>query len=99
MIAAADRIFKLAGPKTGIIPGHGPLATPDDLAAVRKMLVTVHDRLAPMLDSGKDVREAIAAKPTRDLDSTWAKGFFTGGMSTRIAYEGLAKHRAAGRPR
>jgi hypothetical protein len=44
------------------------------------------------------MREAIAARPTSDLDAAWAKGFFTGGMFTRIAYEGLAKHRAAGRP-
>src|SRR5262249_15690223 len=47
MIAAADRILKLAGPQTRIIPGHGPLATPADLTAFRKMLVTVHDRLTP----------------------------------------------------
>ena len=46
MISAADRILKLAGPKTRIIPGHGPMATPAELAAFRKMLVTVHDRLA-----------------------------------------------------
>jgi glyoxylase-like metal-dependent hydrolase (beta-lactamase superfamily II) len=95
MIAAADRILKLAGPKTRIIPGHGPMATPEELAAFRKMLATVHDRLAPMLDAGKTTREAIAARPTADLDAAWAKGFFTGGMFTRIAYEGLAKHREA----
>src|SRR5262249_35180580 len=41
MIAAADRILKLAGPKTRIIPGHGPMGTPADLAAFRQMLVTV----------------------------------------------------------
>jgi cyclase len=94
MIAAADRILKLAGPKTKIIPGHGPLATAGDLAAFRAMLVTVHDRLAPMLDAGKTLDEAIAAKPTKDLDATWAKGLFTGGMFTRIAYDGMIKHRA-----
>ena len=99
MISAADRILKLAGPKTRIIPGHGPMATPGDLAAFRKMLVTVHDRLAPMLDAGKSTREAIAARPTADLDAAWAKGFFTGGMFTRIAYDGLAKHREAVRTR
>ena len=97
MFSAADRILKLAGPKTRIIPGHGPLATPEDLAAFRKMLVTVHDRLAPMLDAGKTTREAIDARPTADLDAAWGKGFFTGGMFTRVAYDGLAKHRAAGR--
>ncbi len=94
MIAAADRILKLAGPKTKVIPGHGPIGTADDLAAFRKMLITVHDRLAPMVDAGKTIEQAIAAKPTRDLDSTWAKGFFTGGMFTRVAYQGLLKHRS-----
>jgi cyclase len=95
MIAAADRILKLAGPNTRLIPGHGPMATAAELAAFRKMLLTVHDRLAPMLDAGKTTREAIAARPTADLDPTWAKGLFTGGMFTRIAFDGLAKHRAA----
>jgi cyclase len=97
MIAASDRILKLAGPKTRIIPGHGPLATPDELAAFRKMLVTVYDRLSPMLDAGKTISEAIAAKPTADLDATWGKGFFTGGMFTRVAYDGLIKHRRGAR--
>ena len=95
MIPATDRILKLAGRKTRIIPGHGPMATPAELAAFRKMLVTVHDRLAPMLDADKTTREVIAAHPTGDLDAVWAKGFFTGGMFTRIAYEGLANHRTA----
>jgi glyoxylase-like metal-dependent hydrolase (beta-lactamase superfamily II) len=95
MISAADQILKLAGPKTRIIPGHGPMATPADLIAFRKMLVTVHDRLALMRDAGKTISEAMATRPTRDLDPVWAKGFLTGGMFTRIAYEGLAKHRIA----
>ncbi len=99
MISAADRILKLAGPKTRIIPGHGPMANPGELAAFRKMLVTVHDRLAPMLDAGKTTQQAIAARPTADLDASWAKGLFTGGMFTRIAYEGLANHREAGQAR
>ena len=95
MISAADRILKLAGPKTRIIPGHGPMATTTELTASRKMLQTVHDRLAKLLDAGKSTREAIDAKPTADLDATWGKGFFTGGMFTRVAYEGLVKHRSA----
>jgi cyclase len=99
MISAADRILKLAGPKTRIIPGHGPMGTPADLTAFRKMLVTVHDRLSPLLDAGKTIQEAIASKPTSDLDPTWGKGLFTGGMFTRVAYDGLAKHRAVGQSR
>lgn len=93
MIAAADLILKVAGPKTKIIPGHGPVGTRDDLVAFRKMLVTVQDRLTPLLDAGKTVDEAVAAKPIKDLDPSWGKGFFTGGMFTRVAYDGLVKHR------
>ncbi len=99
MIAAADRILKLAGPRTRIIPGHGPLATAENLAAFRSMLVKVHDRLAPMIDSGRTIREAIDARPTSDLDAVWGKGFFTGGMFTRVVYQGLANPRAASRTR
>lgn len=94
MIAAADRILALAGPKTRIIPGHGAVATSAEVAAFRKMLVAVYDRLSPMVDAGKSTKEAIAARPLQDLDATWAKGFFNSGMFTRIVYEGLLKRRA-----
>jgi glyoxylase-like metal-dependent hydrolase (beta-lactamase superfamily II) len=93
MIAAADKVLKIAGPNTNIIPGHGPIGTPENLAAFRKMLVTLYDRLAPMLDAGKSTAEAIAAKPTSDLDAVYGMGFFNGAMFTRIVYDGLIKHR------
>lgn len=97
MIAAADRIQKLAGPKTKIIPGHGPIGSPADLAAFRAMLVTLYDRLGPLADASKTTEQAIAARPTSDLDATWGKGFMNGSIFTRIAYDGLVKHRADGR--
>jgi cyclase len=96
MITAADRILKLASNTTTIIPGHGPIGKAADLAAFRAMLVTLHDRLAPMADAGKATDEVVAAKPTADLDATWAKGLFTGGMFARISYDGIVKHRASG---
>jgi hypothetical protein len=70
------------------------MATAQDLAKFRKMLLTVHDRLAPMLEAGKTTDEAIKARPTSELDATWGKGFFSGGMFTRVVYEGLKAHRA-----
>ncbi len=94
MIAAAERILKLAGPKTKIIPGHGPIGSPADLAAFRVMLVTLYDRLAPMAERGKTTEWVIAARPTSDLDANWGKGFMNGSIFTRIAYDGLVKHRA-----
>lgn len=93
MIAAADRILAMAGPKTRIIPGHGPLSTPDDLHAFRAMLAGIHDRLAPTADAKTPVDDVIRARPTAAFDPTWAKGLFNGPMFTRLAYDGLLKHR------
>lgn len=42
-----------------------------------------------MVDAGKSAGEAIAAKPAKDLDADWGKGFLNGGMFTRVVYEGL----------
>jgi glyoxylase-like metal-dependent hydrolase (beta-lactamase superfamily II) len=94
MISATQRILKMAGPGTRIIPGHGAVATVDDLKAFRKMLVTLHDRLAPMADAKMSVEDVIRARPTADLDPTWARGLFNGPTYTRIVYDGLLKHRA-----
>ena len=99
MIAAADRMLKMAGPSTRIIPGHGPLATPDDLRAFRAMLAAIHDKLAAMADAKTPIDDAIRARPTAEFDSRWAKGLFNGPMFTRLAYDGLLKHRQeAARP-
>jgi cyclase len=93
MVAAAGRILEMAGPRTRIIPGHGPLGTVDDLKAYRKMLVGVYDKLAPMVDAGKSVEDVIRARPTADYDAAFGKGIFNGPMFTRLAYGGLVKHR------
>jgi glyoxylase-like metal-dependent hydrolase (beta-lactamase superfamily II) len=97
MIAAADRIIKLAKPSTKIIPGHGPMGNVKDLAAFRDMLVAAHDRLAPLLDAGKPMSEIVAAKPLRDLDERWGKGLFDGTIFAQIVYDGLVKHQAQGK--
>ncbi len=41
MIAAADKVLGMAGEKTKIIPGHGPLSNKAELKAYRDMLATI----------------------------------------------------------
>jgi len=62
---------KLAKPTTKIIPGHGALASPDDVRAYRDMLVAARDRIQKPVDQGKTADEVVAAKPTADLDAKW----------------------------
>ena len=71
LIAAADLILRMSGSGTRIIPGHGELATRDDLRAYREMLSTVRDRVAQLVRDGKSQEEAVAANPTADLDEDW----------------------------
>ena len=75
MVAAVDRALALAGPKTRIIPGHGPLATRDELAAYREMLATIGSRIKAMIREGKKLEEIVEANPTADFDAVWGKGF------------------------
>lgn len=75
VIAAADRVLAIAKDSTQIIPGHGPLATKQDLKAYRDMIETVVGRVRAMLKDGKKLEEIVAAKPTKDFDEKWNGGF------------------------
>jgi cyclase len=75
MLAAADRVLALAGEKTRIIPGHGPLASRADLQAMRDMLATVTQRIKDLRRSGKTDEQVRAAKPSADFDARYGGGF------------------------
>jgi glyoxylase-like metal-dependent hydrolase (beta-lactamase superfamily II) len=91
MIAAADKILAVAGPKTRIIPGHGPLAGREELKAFRDMMAGVREQIMPLLTAGKSLEETIAAKPTRSFDEKWGKAFFNGDTFVRLLWMGAAK--------
>jgi cyclase len=59
------------------------------LGKTHDMLVTVRDRVQKLKTSGKTLQEAVAAKPTADLDATWAKGMVTGEFMTTLVYSTL----------
>ena len=89
MIAANDKILKLANNDTKIVPGHGALATKADIMKFRDMLVTVRERVAKLKSAGKSAQEAAAAKPLADLEDAWGHGFFNGDVFVQILYTAL----------
>ena len=91
MIKGADVILAHTDEKTKIIPGHGPVGTRADFKTYRDMLVTVQDRIAPLVKSGKSADEVAAAKPLADLDDKWGKGFMKPEMFVKVVYGGLKK--------
>ena len=59
----------MAGPKTKIIPGHGPMVDRAALIAHRDMIVAIRNKVAALVQQGKTVDEVLAAKPTSDFDN------------------------------
>jgi hypothetical protein len=59
------------------------------LQKYRDMLATVRDRVAKLKTAGASEQEAIAKKPTADLDAEWGKSFVTGDVITGLAYRTL----------
>jgi cyclase len=86
MIAASDRLLRLADADTKIVPGHGPLATRADLVKYRDMLATAADRVRRLKASGKSLEESIATKPFTDLDGAWGSGRYKGDDFVKIVY-------------
>jgi len=91
VLAAANRILNIAGDKTKIIPGHGPLATKADLRAYRDMLATVSSRVTAQIKQGKKLEEVVASKPTAEYDEVWGKGFFPPEKFVAMLYDNLKK--------
>jgi cyclase len=75
VIAAYDRVLALAGEKTRLIPGHGPLASRADLQTQRDMLATVLARLQSLRRAGRSDSEIRAAKPSAEFDARYGGGF------------------------
>lgn len=74
-LAACDRVLAIAGTRTRIIPGHGPLSDRAGLQAYRDMLAGVLARIEPMVREGRKLEEIVAAKPTVEFDARWGQGF------------------------
>jgi glyoxylase-like metal-dependent hydrolase (beta-lactamase superfamily II) len=93
MIGAADRMLGMARDTTKIIPGHGPLATRADLEAYRDMLVGLRDAMKPLVDSGKTLEQATAARPFAAFDPKWGAGFIKPEQMVALVYKDLSRGR------
>jgi cyclase len=90
-VAAEDRLLKVGDAQTRIIPGHGPMATKEDLKGTRDMLAAVHDRLEKFRRESKTPKEVVSAAPTKDFDAKFGKGMKPD-QFVEIAYTGLQRH-------
>jgi glyoxylase-like metal-dependent hydrolase (beta-lactamase superfamily II) len=92
-IAAEEMMLALADEETWIVADEGDPAHTAALKASYDRLVTIRARVEKLIAEGKSEDEAVAAKPTRDLDAGWLRpgGFLTGDVITRMAYQSLER--------
>lgn len=82
-------IISVAGPKTKIIPGHGPIADRTTVIAQRDLALKVRDRVAALVLQGKSEDEVVAAKVTAGLDARVPQGDITVDRFVREVYVDL----------
>ncbi|MBA3340775.1 MAG: MBL fold metallo-hydrolase [Gemmatimonadaceae bacterium] len=89
-LAAANHALSISNAQTRFIPGHGPLATRDDLIRYRDALRTITDRVARLVAQRRTLAQVVAAKPSADLDAKWGNGFLKPDQFVSIVYSSLA---------
>ena len=93
MAAAADLMIQAVDAKTRIIPGHGPMATRDDLRGFRDMLAGINERVSRLVTAGQTLDQVVAAAPTKPYDEKFGKGFLKPADFVRIVYSGKTAKR------
>ena len=91
MIATGYRVLAMSNAGTRIIPGHGPLATADDLRDWLQVLRTTRESIRDLIDQGMSEDEVVAANPTAEFDETHGGGFMNPENYTRLVYQSLTR--------
>ena len=89
MIALYDTLYKMSGPNTKIIPGHGPVAKREDIREYQAMLREVRKRVAKAVAAGTTEEQLVASHPLDDLDKKWGGNLIKQPYLLGIVYEEL----------
>jgi cyclase len=98
MIALYDTLYKMSGPNTKIIPGHGPVANREDVREYQGMLKEVRKRVAKAVAAGMTEKQLVASHPLDDLDVKWGGNLIKQPYLLGIVYEELKAKMTAAHP-
>jgi cyclase len=74
MIAAYRKLLPEVDDRVQVVPGRGRLGTKQDLVDYLAVMLALRERIAKLIRDGKSAEEAVAAKPSADLDAKWGNG-------------------------
>ena len=93
-----DHVLGMIDDRTGVVPGHGPLATRADLQAYRDMLHVVRDRVAHEISEGATLEQVIASRPSGEYDAQWASDRVGPEAFAALLYQSLSGKRLEWHP-
>ncbi len=85
-----ERVLKLIPSDAKVIPGHGPLASVEDLKLFRDMLVETTGIVKKAIADGKSL-EQVKADGLPEKWKPWGTGFINTGRWLEISYNSLRK--------
>ena len=88
-IAAMKVAHARCDENTKVIPGHGTLATRDDIAASVAMLEGVQGAVAKAIEDGMTMEDAIKAKILADWTEDWGNGFINADRMIALAWQDM----------
>ena len=91
LLAGLGETIGLAGPRTKIIPGHGPVVDRNAVVAQRDLVLAMRDRMRPLVAQGMTVEQVLAARLTADTDNLVPQGSQTAEQFVRWLYTELKK--------
>lgn len=88
-LSSLDKGLSFMDDNSKVIPGHGELATKNDVKILRDQLYDIREQILAALKKGKKVEEIPALGITDKYDPTLGKGFFKGKDFVLLAAEDL----------
>ena len=88
-VANVEKALSILPPDTKVIPGHGPLASIDDLKAFRDMLVETTGIVRTALRDGKSL-DQVKAAGLPDKWKPWGTGFINTSRWLEVCYNSLS---------
>jgi glyoxylase-like metal-dependent hydrolase (beta-lactamase superfamily II) len=74
MIAAYQQLLPALDDQVKVVPGRGRVGTRKDLEDYLAVMIALRERISKLIREGKTLEEAVAARPTADLDPKWGNG-------------------------
>ncbi|MFC3712589.1 MBL fold metallo-hydrolase [Sphingoaurantiacus capsulatus] len=93
LIAGLAKGIALGNAQTRYIPGHGAVASRDELTAYHAMVADVVGNVRAGIAAKQSADQIVASKPAAAYDAKWGQGFIKADVFVRAIHASLTKKR------